>query len=301
MPRCRHATLALTLLTLVPSPLRGQTGLELGGVPALNFDADEGFGYGVVVELYEYGDGALGPYLWTLQPTVFLTTEGRKDFTLFFDAPHLLGAWRLDAFVGSEARFATPYYGLGNSSVFDEARVTDADPYYYRFGRTRRSATVDLQHGLGAGPLRMLLGGGVVHGSSVPVPDGVGTTLLEQELAASGAPAPEGWSNYMRAGIIYDTRDRETGPRRGTWTELLVQRVDERLGSTTSYTRITLTDRRYLSAGPLTLAHRLLVQGVSQGVPLYDLNQIQTSFKQQEGLGGAKSVRGVSKNRFAGR
>jgi hemolysin activation/secretion protein len=43
------------------------------------------------------------------------------------------------------------------------------------------------------------------------------------------------------------------------------------------------------------------VQGVSQGVPLYDLNQIQTSFKQQEGLGGAKSVRGVLKNRFAGR
>ena len=295
---------AVVLLTLGTQSLLAQTaptGLEVGGVPAINFDADEGFGYGAIVELYQYGDGTRAPYLWTLQPKVFLTTEGRRDFTAFFDAPRLLGGWRFDAYIGSEKHLATPYYGLGNSSDYDVSLVTDVNPYYYRFGRTRRGAAVNFQRPLGATPLRVLLGMGAIHGSVVAVPYAEGTTFLAEEAAAVGSPDDDGWSNYIRVGLVYDTRDRETGPRRGAWTEVLVQRVDEALGSTGSYTRWTIADRRYLSAGPFVLAHRLLVQNVSEGVPLYDLHRIQTSFKQQEGLGGAQSIRGVLKNRIAGR
>jgi hypothetical protein len=36
---------------LIPLPAHGQaTGLEVGVLPAINFDADEGFGYGVLAE-----------------------------------------------------------------------------------------------------------------------------------------------------------------------------------------------------------------------------------------------------------
>lgn len=35
-----------------------------------------------------------------------------------------------------------PCYGVGNASAFDEARVTGADPYLYRLGRTLRSVVV---------------------------------------------------------------------------------------------------------------------------------------------------------------
>ena len=51
------------------------TGLEVGALPAINFDSDEGFGYGALAQIYDYGDGGLRPYAWTLQPTVFLTTH----------------------------------------------------------------------------------------------------------------------------------------------------------------------------------------------------------------------------------
>src|ERR1044071_9228636 len=60
--------------------------IEISGLPALNFDADEGVGYGVILALYAYQPGNTA-YRWTVQPTVFLTTEGRRDYTLFFDAP----------------------------------------------------------------------------------------------------------------------------------------------------------------------------------------------------------------------
>jgi len=280
----------LCLLLACPTLVHAQgtrTGLEVGLVPAINFDADEGFGYGAIAELYHYGEGGLAPYLWTLQPTVFLTTEGRRDFTIFFDSPHLLpGGWRADVYLGSEEQIATPYYGLGNDSPYDEALETDDNPYYYRFGRTRRSLAANVQRPLGGTPLRVLVGAGAGHVSVKPVPESLGTMFLNEELA--GAPTPGGWTNYVRAGLVWDSRDRETGTRRGAWTEILVQRVDARLGADHSYTRTTFTDRRYRAlTARLTFANRFLLQHVTEGVPLHEIHRIQSSFKQQEGLGGA--------------
>jgi hemolysin activation/secretion protein len=83
---------------------------------------------------------------------------------------------------------------------------------------------------------------------------------------------------------------------------VLVQRVDRALGATASYTRWTVTDRRYFSLTPaLVFANRWLLQGVGSQAFLPDLFRVQTSFKQQEGLGGSKTLRGIDKNRYAGR
>ncbi len=284
----------------------GATGIEIAGLPALNYDADEGFGFGAILELYDYGREGLEPYRYTVQPKVFLTTEGRRDVTLFFDAPHLLPPVRLDAYVAREQQIATPYYGTGNDAALVEAREEDeARPYWYRFGRTRTQLRVNLQRPVGRS-LRLLVGGGVAHMALTPVPRDSGTTLLAAHLADGTLPAAAadgGWSNYLRAGVIRDTRDREIGPRRGSWTELLVQRVDELLGSTTSYTRWTVADRRYFSLGTprLVFANRFVLQGVEGDAPFYDLFVLESSFKQQEGLGGSKTVRGVLKNRYVGR
>lgn len=279
----------------------GPTGRELGGLPALNFDADEGFGYGVVLELYDYGDGKR-PYAFTVQPQVFFTTGGRRDLTLFFDAPHVLpGGWRIDAYLASEKQVATPFYGLGNASAYDRELETDANPYYYRYGRTVRQLRVNLQRPLAVPRFRVLLGFGVAHTTLELVPKDSGTTYLAEQVAGGARTAPEGWWNYVRAGLVRDTRDREVGPTRGAWSELLVQHTDALLGSEGSFSRFTVTDRRYLAiARRLVLANRLLVQQVTGDAPFYELSNLQSSFKPQEGLGGAKSVRGLPRNRYVG-
>src|SRR4051812_24538827 len=102
--------LALTGLFIgsVASAQTSARGLEKSGLPAINFNSDEGFGYGVTAQVYQYGDGSLKPYMYTIQPLVFLTTKGRRDVSLFFDAPHLLPAnWRLSSYVGREQQLAT--------------------------------------------------------------------------------------------------------------------------------------------------------------------------------------------------
>jgi outer membrane protein assembly factor BamA len=81
-----------------------------------------------------------------------------------------------------------------------------------------------------------------------------------------------------------------------------VQRIDKGLGSDWSYTRATLTVRRYVSITPrLTWAERALVQNVWGAAPFYDLTQVQTSFKPQEGLGGSGTLRGIPANRYVGK
>ena len=168
----------------------GPTGWEPRGLPALNYDSDEGFGYGVLLELYNYGDGGYSPYRFTIQPTVFLTTGGRRDFNLFFDAPHLLPeGWRIDALLRSERQFSIPYYGLGNYSLFDPRKEDMEGQYYYRFGGTRRRASVNIQRTLGDTPLRVLAGLGATRTKIDPLPKDAITTLLNEviENAISGS------------------------------------------------------------------------------------------------------------------
>jgi outer membrane protein assembly factor BamA len=276
--------------------------LEIAGLPAVNFDSDEGFGYGALAEIYRYRSGDYAPYVWTLQPKVFLTTRGRREVTLFFDAPHVLpGGWRMDVDLGLERRTATPYYGVGNSSPYDSLLEDPdgPDPHYYDFGRERRSLLFNLQRPIAELPLRMLFGGGLVRTRITPVPDMVGSTLYASDV---GATEETYWTNYIRGGVVWDTRDRESAPTRGSWTEILIQRADRSLGADGGFTRVSFADRRYYSlTDRIVFAHRYIVQGTSASAPLHELQRVETSFKPAEGLGGSRTVRGLPKNRYVGR
>jgi hypothetical protein len=295
---------SLVILLALAGTAKAQTpqqprGWEYVWLPALNFNTDEGFGYGVLLEAYNYG-ADVQPYRLSVQPTVFLTTRGRRDITVFMDAPALLSnGWRLDAFAGREQELAAPYYGRGNAAVNDESLSQDPNPYFYRYGRTRLRLMANVQRRLGASRARLLMGAGYADVTTDATPFDSGTTLFAQELA--GQPAPSGRLSYLRGGIVWDTRDREIGSRSGWWNELLAQRVDRALGASHDYTRLTATARRYVPIGArLTSATRVIVQQTIGDVPVYDLATVQSSYKQDEGLGGGKMLRGIPKNRVMG-
>ena len=154
----------------------------------------------------------------------------------------------------------------------------------------------------------MLVGVGATRTKIEPLPKEATTTLLDEVIGNAGVPGsipetiPEGWSNHIRTGLVWDTRDRETGPHRGTWSEVLVQAVPEFLGSESGYVRWTVVDRRYVPLGDrLTFANRVIVQDGLGDAPFYDLSIIQTSFKQRRGLGGSRTLRGIPRNDTWGR
>jgi len=278
------------------------TGLEFTPLPVVKLDSDEGFTYGALAELYQYGDGSALPYSWTLQPQVEMSTKGRRDLTLFFDAPRLLPeGWRVNGFLGLERRIASPFYGIGNDTPYDVA-LEDPDgpnPHYYQFVRLRRSAIFNLQRQVRETSLWALFGAGLVSTRVDPSPENVGTTLYATEV---GPTVDTYWTNYLRAGLIWDTRDRESGPTSGSWSEVVIQWVDPSVGADVSFTRWSATDRRYYAlTDRLVFANRWFLQGVVGDAPAYQLQRVQTSFKQGEGLGGSNTVRGLPKNRYAGK
>lgn len=302
----RHVTLLVALLSVAATANAQSSnssyapkGWEFTGIPALNFNADEGFGYGAVLQIYNYGEAGARPYRYTLQPTALFTTRGKREFSLFFDAPHLLAeGWRWSAYLAQERQLATPFYGVGNGTTHSEAAETGANPYYYRFGRKGLRATTDLQRSL-TEHTRLLIGVGVRTTQVDQTPYDSGTTLLAQQLPGG---VPDAQSTYARLGLIWDSRDREVGTRHGAWVELLGQKGAKVLGGTSDFTRVTMTARGYVSpTDRLTIASRLMLQNLAGDVPFHELFVVQGSFKDDEGLGGSGTLRGLPKDRFAGK
>jgi len=304
MPRAARFALSVFTTSLIAvAAARAQQpkrSFEVSGLPALNFDADEGFGYGVILALYGYEPGNT-TYRWTVQPTVFLTTEGRRDYTLFFDAPSsATHPWRFTAYAGREQQLAFPYYGLGNATPYDSSLEHGSTRYFYRYGRDRTRFTGDVQHSIGRPSLRALLGVGASVDRINLTPFDSGTTLIQHDL--SNRKPANGHTNYVRAGISWDTRDREIGTQSGNWADVLVQRVDKSFGATNDYTKWTAAARHYQPIGRrLTLASRLVAQGTNGDAPFYVLGELQTTQKPQDGLGGSSSIRGLPKDRYVGR
>jgi outer membrane protein assembly factor BamA len=287
----------MTLAFLAGSAAAAQSaprGWEMSALPATNFNSDEGFGYGITAQAYQYGDGSFKPYRYTIQPLIMLTTKGRRDVSVSFDAPHLLPeGWRITGSVAREQQLATPYYGAGNESAYDPGREAPPNPYYYRYGRTTLRLNGDVQRTV-RGPLRVVVGGGIRSMKIDRTPFDSGTTLIAEETSPTDLKVS---ASTYRTGIVYDTRDRETGPTRGQWIDILAQRP----GSGT-FTRVTLTARSYIPAARrLVWAQRIVVQNIGGVTQFHDLPAIQGSFRDDEGLGGAASVRGLPKNRYIGK
>ena len=295
--------LLLAVAAALPAqqPASAPTGHSLAGLPSLNFDADEGFGYGALIQYYDYGYSGVQPYRYAVQPAVFFTTRGRRDVTLFLDAPHLLPAdWRLGAQLAREQQITAPYYGVGNFTENLASATSGKNPYFYRFGRTVIRSNADFQHSLGFPALRVLLGVATRTADVKTVPYDSGTTLLAALKGTGNLPTVQ--ARLARVGLVWDTRDREIGPQSGNWSELLVQRAGRVLGGDQVFTRITGTVRQYVPlTSKVTLAERVVMQTVHGDPAVSEIFAVQSSFRDDEILGGATSIRGIPKNRYVGK
>jgi outer membrane protein assembly factor BamA len=136
------------------------------------------------------------------------------------------------------------------------------------------------------------------------------TTLYELYNQWSFIPDKDfdgGIVNYVKAGLIYDTRDQEANPMKGVWSEVLFAGAPEFIGNKeNNYLKMSVIHRHYFTLIPedLNLALRFGYQGTILGKsPFYMQSYLLSSFTQSvnvEGLGGGKSLRGILRNRILG-
>jgi outer membrane protein assembly factor BamA len=113
--------------------------------------------------------------------------------------------------------------------------------------------------------------------------------------------------NYLKFGTIYDTRDNEANPMKGIWSEVIIVTAPKLLDNyENSFTKLSLIHRQYFTLIPskLSFAYRVGYQGTVQGnPPFYYQPYLISSFSPSvltEGLGGAKSLRGIRRDRIVG-
>lgn len=308
-----------------------KSGLSFGVLPVVGYNSDMGFQYGGVLNIFQYGNGSIYPeYKYSLYTEVSRTTKGGGVNQVFFDSKYLLPAGlRITADVSYLTELALDFYGFnGYEAIYDRSFEDDEDPdyisrMYYKHARKFLRMTADLQGSLAGKHLLWLAGAGYfnIKTGSVDIerlnkgkPDNrklPDTTLLFDDYITNGiiseGEKDGGRHPFIKTGIVYDTRDNEPNPMRGIWSELLLfatHPLEE--NDPYSYIKLAFTHRHYLTLKKdlLSLAIRVGYQGTLAGkAPFYMQPYMIQSFAKvttTDGLGGAKTLRGILRNRIVG-
>lgn len=310
-------------------------GFGWAGLPLLNYNTDNGLGYGARLVLFDYGNNQK-PYKYRLLMQFFQSTGGVAFHRVSIDAPRFRGSkWRIDGNIRlNRDRFA-PYYGLGGQSQYDAEHETCADRAaleidpdvcpgnpnfrglrYYRYNLLMPGGVINIRRDLKK-PWQLMASYQLeVVKAQTQYPDDLGQTTpsrLVEELNA-GEPIvgleldPDGVADWTRngtlqVGLVYDTRDNEPAPTNGSWHEFSLRAASPILGGQFWYwgAHFRLRSYRALDAARrLVVAGRLLVDMMGGDAPIYRLSRTG-GLISREVVGSGESLRGLPRARYIGK
>jgi outer membrane protein assembly factor BamA len=307
-----------------------KTGWSLGAIPVVAYDSDIGFKYGGLVNFYDYGDGSNYPkYDQSIYMEWSRTTKGSGINQFTYDSEKLIPGVRMLAEASYLTEKALDFYGFNGYNAHYNSTYEDHDDLanyksrmFYRMDRNMLRLKTDF---IGKLPVENLkwFGGVEFYHNKVDTVDI--NNLNEGKDAADMLPSIGGglygdfvnWgliptdqtdggnTTIFKLGAIYDTRDNEANPMKGIWTELQFLAAPGFLSDDYGYTRMALTHRQYFTLVPkvLNFAYRASYQAKLSGtMPFYMLPFVFNSTPQltRDGLGGAKTMRGILRNRVVG-
>ena len=304
-----------------------KTGWNLGLLPVVSYNSDLGFQYGGLTNIYFYGDGEVYPkYYHSIYAEISRYTKGSGIFRLFYDSEYLIPNVRLTADLLYMPEQAVDFYGFnGYNAVYNPSWTeTGHEDYktrmFYKHERNILRFKADFRGRLLHDNLSWALGYNFmkVDIASVDInklnegqdednmlPDTA--TLYDQYKTwdiIDDDEADGGMHHSFKTGLIWDTRDNEANPMRGLWTEAV---LFNSFGNEYNFGKLAITHRQYftLIENDLSFAYRLGYQGIVWGdAPFYMYPYMVYSYMPSstvDGLGGAKSVRGLLRNRLVSR
>mgnify|MGYP006285783745 CR=1 FL=1 len=305
-------------------------GWTFGALPVIAYDSDRGLKYGGLINIYNYGEGKYYPdYLQSIYLEVSRTTKGSGINQLLFDSEHLIpnNPVRFTIDLSYFTERSMDFYGFNGyrSSFNPDFSEEDNEKYisrmFYRYERKLFHFSFIVQDHFGNQDWKWLLG--IDHynhqlrsfnfdhynsGSSNNDKLKDTTTLYDLYQKwdfISAKEANGGITNYLKTGLIYDTRDQKANPMKGMWSEILFASAPRFLHNQEfEFIKLSAIHRQYFTLIPndLNLAARIGYQGTIAGnAPFYMQSYLLSSFTSSvnvEGLGGAKSIRGVLRNRI---
>ncbi len=307
-----------------------KTGFSFGGVPAVAYDSDQGFRYGLILNVFHFGDGSNYPnYKHSLYLEWSRTTKGGGTNNIIYDSKFLIPNVRFSSELSYNTEQALDFYGINGYRAFYNSDLEDQEKpginhsrMYYRLDRKLLRMKADFtgkitekslfwyggltHYGIELDTVDIAkLNKGVDAADKLPY---IGGGLYQQYLDWDLIPSSEakgGNSNLLRLGLIFDTRDTEASPGKGVFSDAQLIVAPGFIGNKIAYSRLALTFKQYVPIlfRKLTFAYRASYQSKLTGsTPFYMLPLVMNMApaSDRDGLGGAKTIRGILRNRIVG-
>lgn len=302
----RLAAIVILLVSLLPEAFAQEgkrEGYGLAGGPIYSYSTEKGFKIGAYGELFDYGDGTRYPeYRQKAALELSYYTKGTTLAHLYYDSKHLLPGIRLSAGATYVHDTKFDFYGFNGSA---QPHYDELDSRFYSYQRDFLRLIADFSWGFAFdGRLRLTGGFGFWYWNIGRISDKLGYKLptlfdvyrdygLIHESEAAGGNHLE-----FRAGLSYDSRDKEAAPSRGTWAEVYLNYSPDLLRFNVEYLRLIAHFRQYFPLKDrLVLATHAAWQGTVGGeTPFYMQQYISSLYLKQvmpEGLGGQYTLRGI--------
>ncbi|MEI6173681.1 MAG: BamA/TamA family outer membrane protein [Bacteroidota bacterium] len=316
---------------MLPVKEKKKKGWTWAGLPVVAYDADQGLQLGVLGQVFYYGDGSTYPeYKHTIYAECSWFTKGSAVYQLFYDSKYLIpGKIRVTADLDYLTERALDFYGFNGAEAnyISSLTQTGSEDYlsrvFYKQERKMLRIMADFQGPIVGQKLRWLAGINILDMNTGTVdiarinkgkkeenklPD---TALLYDKYVGYGLIRPEekdgGTTIYLKTGLVFDTRDNEAAPDKGFWSEIMLLSAPTFLGNNPyAFVKLAITQRQYipLVKKKLIAAYQLSYQGTIGGTtPFYILPYMYSSYSlttKPDGLGGARTIRGVLRNRIVG-
>ena len=247
-------------------------GYKLTAIPIINFSSDDGTGYGVRTNVYDY-DGSSIPYRRAYSMQAFFTSGGKWVHRLKMDIPNLRPGHRLQIEAVYEKEEFANYYGdLSDESLVGLSR--EQKTFKHANSKLNLMWIRDLYEAW-----RLRAGFKLSHQKIRP--NAVNGSILQQlkPLGING-----GILFQANSSLRYDTRDNYINSTRGILEELLIEYSGGGDGDFNSV-RLSYEHRHFFPFfDRLVLAQRANADMILGDTPFYEKLK----------LGGANTVRGLA-------
>ena len=249
---------------------------SFGALPAISFDADLGFQYGAVVNLFDYGDGSRYPqYDHSLYFEVSRYTKGSSTYRFYYNSDQLVKGIETSFDLSYLTDQAYDFYGFNGFEALihpewiDTKDATYSTRMFYKYDRKLFRMKVDLQGKISSDRFRWIAGINFQNFKvgSVNI-DKINKGKSEEDKLPTTTEVPGLYEKYQqwgiinveeanggfvptfKAGLVWDKRDNRPSPMKGIWTEAVVEASPKIFGAESSFTQLCLIHRQYFTLVP---------------------------------------------------
>lgn len=263
-----------------------KTGINFGPLPVVAFDADRGFQFGALLNLYNFGDGSTYPNpksTWYIEASAYTKdlAIGTYKFVVNYDNKTMIPGVRMSVCTGYYKDESLDFYGFNGyqSNYITSQELLEEGSFkylpdeageklrskgkfpkgFYRHGRDLIKAKIDFTGEI----LENFYWEAGYNFSwtkaSAFSPKGYqffagqdftnGTTLFDlykEWGIISAEEAAGGLTSSLRVGLMYDSRNVENNPTEGIWAEAHFIAAPKFLGTTHPHYKFCATMRQYV-------------------------------------------------------